>query len=86
MNVQFRQADGEGPTGMLAGWINAINVVAREPVIRYRDCVIQPDALITFPKDPDTLVDRRLQDHKQAVPSNDCRRAPSSSRRSTTST
>ncbi len=54
IQVSFRP-DGEGPTGKLDGWLRAVNVVAQEPMLRYQDCVIQPDALITFPKDPDTL-------------------------------
>jgi len=52
--VQFRP-ESEGPTGILNEWIKVVDVVSQEPMIRWNDCVIQPDALIKFPKDPDTL-------------------------------
>ena len=54
MQVQFRP-ESEGPTGRLGEWIKAVDVVSQEPMIRWEDCVIQPDALIKFPNDPDTL-------------------------------
>ena len=45
------------PTGTntLAAWIREIDVVSQEPMLRWNDCVIQPDALIKFRNDPDTL-------------------------------
>ena len=42
-------------TNTLAAWIREIDVVSQEPMLRWNDCVIQPDALIKFRNDPDTL-------------------------------
>jgi len=54
INVQFAFND-DRPSGRLSGWIDHVEVVAQEPMLRWKDCVIQPDALIRFPKKPDDL-------------------------------
>jgi hypothetical protein len=54
MTVQFK-LDGEGPTGRLGGWVDFVDIVAQEPMLRHGDCVIQPDALIKFPNKPNDL-------------------------------